>query len=158
MDEKIYKVEDMNINLNNGKSIKSIYILKEILSFLKKEILLKIIKYTKQLQNEYRFNIEDYKTISRKYSKIDRNLGKIEIYKSDTKIKIFEGEYLNRKINGKGKEYYDNGKLKFEGEYLNGKKNGKGKEYYENGKLGFIGEYLNGEKMEKEKNIMKMVN
>ena len=30
----------------------------------------------------------------------------------------FEGEYLNGKRHGKGKEYYDNGKLKFEGEYL----------------------------------------
>ena len=40
---------------------------------------------------------------------------------------IFEGEYLNGEINGKGKEYYYNGELEFEGEYLNGKKwNGKG--------------------------------
>ena len=34
---------------------------------------------------------------------------------------IFEGEYLNGKRNGKGKEY-DNNKIIFEGEYLNGKK------------------------------------
>ena len=27
-------------------------------------------------------------------------------------------EFFNRKRNGKGKEYYDDGKLKFEGEYL----------------------------------------
>ena len=33
---------------------------------------------------------------------------------------IFEGEYLNNKRHGKGKEYYDNGNQKFEGEYLNG--------------------------------------
>ena len=40
---------------------------------------------------------------------------------------LFEGEYIQGKRNGKGKEYYDNGKLKFEGEYLNGKNwNGKG--------------------------------
>ena len=58
----------------------------------------------------------------------------------------FEGEYLNGKRKGKGKEYYKDGKLKFEGEYLNGKRNGKGKEYYDNGKLEFEGEYLNGEK------------
>ena len=31
---------------------------------------------------------------------------------------MFEGEYLNGERNGKGKEYYDNGKLKFEGEYI----------------------------------------
>ena len=30
--------------------------------------------------------------------------------------------YLNKKRNGKGKEYYENGELKFEGEYLNGEK------------------------------------
>jgi len=42
---------------------------------------------------------------------------------------MFEGEYLNGKRHGKGKEYCDN-KLKFEGEYLNGKRHGKGKEYY----------------------------
>ena len=37
-------------------------------------------------------------------------------------ILIFEGEILNGKINGKGKEYGFNGKIKFEGEYLEGKK------------------------------------
>ena len=41
---------------------------------------------------------------------------------------IFEGEYLNEKRNGKGKEYNDDGELTFEGEYINGKRNGKGKE------------------------------
>ena len=67
----------------------------------------------------------------------------------------FEGEYLNGKRNGKGKEYDYNGKIEFEGEYLNGKRNGKGKEYNKyNGKLLFEGEYLNGKKMVKEKNIM----
>ena len=33
---------------------------------------------------------------------------------------IFEGEYLNGKPNGKGKEYDGNGNLLFDGEYLNG--------------------------------------
>ena len=37
-----------------------------------------------------------------------------------------------------------------EGEYLNGERNGKGKEYYEDGKLMSEGEYLNREKIEKE--------
>ena len=45
----------------------------------------------------------------------------------------FEGEYLNGKRNGKGKEYYNNCELKFEGQYLNDKKYGEIKEYYENG-------------------------
>jgi len=52
---------------------------------------------------------------------------------------------LNNDINGKGKEYFDfdNGQLIFEGEYLNGKRNGKGKEYGYSGKLKFEGEYKN---------------
>ena len=55
-------------------------------------------------------------------------------------------------------EYYENGRLKFEGEYLNRKRNGKGKEYEcEYYSLEFEGEYLNGQKMEKEKNIVLMV-
>ena len=55
----------------------------------------------------------------------------------------FEGEYLNGKRNGNGKEYGLNNNLLYEGEFLNGKRNGKGKEYYSNGKLKIKGEYLN---------------
>ena len=51
--------------------------------------------------------------------------GKGKEYRKD--ILYFEGEYLNGKINGKGKEYYSKNQLKFEGEYLNGK-NGMGKD------------------------------
>ena len=36
-------------------------------------------------------------------------------------VLIFEGEYINGEKNGKGKEYYEDGKLKFEGEYKEGK-------------------------------------
>jgi len=36
------------------------------------------------------------------------------------------------------------GNLKYEGEYLNGKRNGKGKEYNRNGELIYEGLYLNG--------------
>ena len=57
---------------------------------------------------------------------------------------VFEGQYINGKRHGKGKEYNYQGYLLFEGEYLNGKRNGKGKEYYWNsGKLEFEGGYLN---------------
>ena len=35
----------------------------------------------------------------------------------------------------------------FEGEYLNGKRNGQGKEYSKDGKLGFEGEFLYGYKI-----------
>ena len=57
----------------------------------------------------------------------------------------FEGEYLNGKKNGKGKEFDEKGELMFEGEYLDGKKwNGKGYNgsiyNIENGK-GYVKEY-----------------
>jgi len=49
----------------------------------------------------------------------------------------FEGVYLKgKRWNGKGKEYYKNGKMKFEGEYLNGKK-WNGKVYNDEGNMTF---------------------
>ena len=64
---------------------------------------------------------------------------------------IFEGDYLNGKRNGKGKEYNENG-LIFEGEYYNGKRwNGYGKEYDSQNQLIFEGEHLNGERNGKGK-------
>ena len=66
---------------------------------------------------------------------------------------MFEGEYLNRKRSGKGKEYYDNGNLIFEGEYLYGKRL-KGKEYV-NGRLEYEGDYIIKNLMEKD--MMKKV-
>ena len=56
----------------------------------------------------------------------------------DSNNLIFEGEFLNGVRNGKGKEYYKEGKIKFDRKYLNGKRNGKGKEYYRNGELAFV--------------------
>ncbi len=52
----------------------------------------------------------------------------IKIYDSYKDNLIFDGEFSNGHKNGKGKEYYDNEKLKFEGEYHFGIRNGKGKE------------------------------
>ena len=69
---------------------------------------------------------------------------------------LFEGEYLNGKRNGIGKEYYIKGKIKYEGEYLNGEYNGKGIEYFQNGNIKFEGEFLNGKKVKmKNKNSKK---
>ena len=49
-----------------------------------------------------------------------KNSKSIYFIKGSINKLIFEGEYLNGKKHGKGKEYYYNGKLKFEGEFLNG--------------------------------------
>ena len=71
--------------------------------------------------------------------------------KKENRINItikFDGEYLNGKRNGKGKEYNEYGELIFEGEYLNDQRNGKGKEYDKSREFDLIfeGEYLNGER------------
>ena len=122
-------------------------------------------------------NIREYS--NSKFIYIDENLKvgdkvKRKVYSKG--ILIFEGEYLNGKIIGKGKEYNYEGKLIFEGEYLNGKKNGKGKEYNwnvisiygdeylneaknhynEKADLVFEGEYLNGKRWNGKGNMMSM--
>ena len=69
--------------------------------------------------------------------------GKVKEYNDSNEL-IFEGEHLDWKRNGKGKEYYK-GQIEYEGEYLNDEKNGKGKEY-DNGKILFEGVYREGKK------------
>ena len=161
--------ENIKSEINIEKSIQSLYIIKDIFSFLSEKRKLKILLYNKYFQKKLDINIENYKRI-RKIYKIGEKNGRGKEYYIPTNIMIFEGEYLNGKRNGKGKEYYYNGKLEFEGEYLNGKRwngkgynkegifdfeiregNGKGKEYYSNGQLKYKGEYLNGERNGKGK-------
>ena len=125
--------------LNN---IKSTYFLKEMISYIPENIKLNLFRYNKAMQNILNINIINYKLFP----------GFIEVAEHRKMIKYgtdnYEGEYLNGKRHGKGKEYYyySDERLKFEGEYLNGKRHGKGKEYYYNGRLKFEGEYLNGKK------------
>ena len=156
------------INLNN---ISSPYIIKRIFTFLFQKQKFNMIIYNKKLQKLFSVDFEDYKKISEKY-KISEKNNKGKEYLKNTNILIFEGEYLKGRRNGKGKEYYCNGKLLFEGEYLKGKiwngngyninsnieyeiKDGKGniKEYDYNGKLLFEGEYNNGERNGKGKEL-----
>ena len=136
--------ENIKYEIDIEKSIKSLYILKNIFSFLSEKQKLSLIIYNKHLQKQFDINIEDYKRISGKYKEGEKN-GKGKEYSISTKFMIFKGEYLNGRRNGKGKEY-SFGKLEFEGEYLNGERNGKGKEYYKNGELKFEGIYLNGKR------------
>ena len=76
------------------------------------------------------------------YELINGN-GKVKEYDIYYNKVYYEGEYLNGRSNGKGKEYYKDGSLRFEGDYLNGKRIGK--EYEKDGLI-FEGEYLNGKK------------
>ena len=148
---------------NLRDSIKSIYIMKFMLSFINRRKRYKLIIYNKKFQKKLYLDLDDYKRESGKY-KIGEKTGKGIEYELDSNIKIFEGKYLNGKKHGKGNEYYNNGEIKFKGEYKNGYKikgkgydifnneilmieeNGKGKEYYNNGKIQFEGEYFNGKR------------
>ena len=166
--------ENKSINL---LEIHSKYILKHIFSLIDEKNILKLIMYNKNYQEKFEINIENYKKKSKIYKIAEKNGKGKEFHSYNNKL-IFEGEYLNGKRNGKGKEYFYDNVLSFEGEYLNGKKwkgkgkekrnneiifegeyingkrwIGKGKEYYEyrNRQLKFEGEYLNGERNGKGK-------
>ena len=108
-------------------NIKSIYFKKLIFTYIYEEIKLKIIKPNKNLQKDLDISLLNYKLYSSKYIIYESN-NKAKEYNIYNDELIFEGEYLNGKRNGKGKEYNNNVRLIFEGEYLNGKRNGKGKE------------------------------
>ena len=113
--EQSTKSKTIQETLNLYKSVKSLNILKHILSFLYKNKKLDLITYNKNMQYKLGINIEYYKEISGRYKMIDTN-GKGKEYELITNILLFEGEYKNGKRNGKGIELYENGKIKFEGE------------------------------------------
>ena len=111
---------------NIKKEIKSKYILKIVLSFINEIKKLNIIKYNKVLQKDFDINLETYKWKSG-IIKIDGINGYGKEYKLNLvgyKYLVYEGEYLNGKRNGQGKEYYRSNifNIIFEGEYLSGKK------------------------------------
>ena len=155
-------------------NIKSKYILKLFLSYVKEKKKLNLVKYNKNMQTKININLLYYKIFSGNYTTIyddnnDNKRGKIfDEYKNQIIFEgefsngkkngigkeyinerlIFEGEYVNGEKKGKWKEYYDNERIKYEGEYHYGERNGKGKEYYKNGELKFEGEYKNGKMYE----------
>ena len=138
------------------KSIKSLSITKKIYTFLDERIKLDIIKYNKKIKKLMNVTLINYKFLSGRYTVFDNGTkgnGKGKEYDGHTNKLIFEGEYLNRKRNGKGREYSLYGELIFDGQFLNGKRHGKGKEYADNDKNNLIyeGEYLNGLKNGKGK-------
>ena len=113
------------------KKIKSLYFIKLIYEYVDEAQKLKLIRYNKGLQKFLDISLIHYKH--------------------------FKGNYIKFEPNGIVKEYKGfSGRLIYEGEYLNGKKHGKGRQDWNNGNLWFEGEYLNGKKMEKEKNILIM--
>ena len=145
-------------------SIKSLYIIKKIFSFVYRKRILRLIKYNKSLQSKLSIDLDTYKDNALVYRVIENN-GQGKEYDKDKDELLFEGEYKNKKRVGIGKEY-DQGKLIFEGEYKNGIKNGHGKKYDKNGKLIFEGQYLNEiewegkgmvEELDPEANFLKII-
>ena len=132
------------------ENIKSKYILKEIFSNLDQLTKLLLVKCNKKLKNRLNVDIIDYMFLSQKYFVGERNR-KGKEYTIINNNLIFEGDYIDGKRTGYGKEYYKEkfeGKMiiKYEGKYLNGKRNGKGVEYYNNGEIKFEGIYLFGQR------------
>ena len=126
-------------------NVKSLNIIKHIFSFLSDRLTLKVVKENKQFKRKLNISLFNYQIISGKYIINAENKGIVKEYSIYNEQLIFEGEYLNGKRCGKGKEFYF-GELIFEGEYKDGKRNGKGKEYNELGKVIFEGDYLFGKK------------
>jgi hypothetical protein len=58
---------------------------------------------------------------------------------------MYEGDWVNGKQEGYGKEYYPDGTLRYEGEYLNGLRHGEGTVYYKDGSKGHSGKWKHNE-------------
>ena len=90
-----------------------------------------MIIYNKECQERLGRTIEHYKNYNRLYKILDEK-GKMIYLTTDENDLIFKGKHLN----GKRREFYSIESneyiLKLDGNYLNGKKNGRGKEYYSN--------------------------
>jgi len=88
------------------KNIKSSYFIKFIFVYVYEKQKLKIVKCNKSLQKNIGISIINYKLFTGKYIIYESNrIGKE--YNGEDDTFVFEGEYLNGKRNGKGKEYWD---------------------------------------------------
>ena len=96
------KKNQLNLsNIDLIKNVKSSFILNKIFSFLDISIKLQIIKYNKSYQKKLNIDIVDYIELSGRYIKYFSGKGIEMLLKKN--IKIFEGEYLEGKRNGKEK-------------------------------------------------------
>ena len=131
--------------------IRATYFTKKIFFHIDDKMKLDLLKYNKSLQKQQDISLNDYRIFSGKYI-IYEGEGKGKIYNGYSHKLIFEGEILNGKKNGKGKEYDEKGNIKYIGEYSNDKmilkgnefKNGFAHQYNNNNQLVFEGEFLNG--------------
>ena len=104
------------------KNIKTSFFINKFFSFVDEGRKLEIIKYNKNIQKSMNISILNYKIYCGRYFKKEGNIMKEYSYYNDQLI--FEGEYLNGKRNGEGKEYIYNldGLFTIDVSYKNGKK------------------------------------
>ena len=141
-DKKCEEIKKSNMIVFKVRASK---IFKHVFSFLNEKRKLSLILFNKEIKKKLGIDIKSYQKFYGSEIIGERNGIGVE-YDLSTFLIKYEGEYLNWRKNGKGKEYHENGILKYDGEYINGKKNGKGKEYYENSILKYEGEYSMGER------------
>ncbi len=83
--------------------IKSSYFIRILFPHLSEEIKLKMVKYNKNYQHLRNINLINYKIFSGRFIEYESN-GKVRKYDSYDDHLVYEGDYLNGKWNGKGKE------------------------------------------------------
>ena len=83
------------------RKIKSLYILKMLFDYVGPKRKLDIIIYNQKIKTKCGLNINDYKRCSGKYRKDDNGI--IKEYNSYDNTLLFEGQFSNRKRNGKGR-------------------------------------------------------
>ena len=84
--------------------INSKYILKEIFSYLREKLFLKIIAYNKRLQERCSIDIMNYKKNASIYIKKDEE-GNSLIKSAKNNLTLYNGGYSNKQKNGLGIDY-----------------------------------------------------
>ena len=111
---------------------------------------LDIVKYNKNFQEKLGLSLKHYKIMSKKFIIYEKkNYGKEYLGVSGNLL--YEGEFINGRRNGKGKEYDIQGQLIYEGDYKNGKKEGIGILYTNDNVPIYEGEFKNGKRNGKGK-------
>jgi len=60
---------------------------------------------------------------------------------------MYDGEWKDGLMHGKGQEFYPDGTLQYDGYYKDGFRDGRGVSYFKNGKVSFDGEWKRGKKV-----------
>ena len=92
--------------------LRSNFVFKKILSYMKKNKILDIMKYNKKLQKRIKLNINDYKEYSQLYSNIEIELKLVDNYGEFINIPEDDKEYFHIYFNNSNEEINIKIKLK----------------------------------------------